>query len=364
MPFVLMFLVALLGATDSRGSHVASAPPDTIALLSDATRPVLALDPVTGEAHVAYVSNGTLHHGWKSGGAWQDEPIADRVGWLQSLTQYGGIDLRVAPDGRVFALFNRLGLLICAERENGTWRRDTLDALPGPRTPLSLAVSPVTGEPTAAWTKRGAPGEPSEIKLARRSGGEWTTQLLDTVSVATLTASVAVDLADRPRVAWGRPRADDDPRQVLTCAMATGPSGPYVSAPVDSQLYNHLAIAVDPTDGEPRIVYVVLDANVRTVRYAAHDAGPGWQGVSVESTPDVPPCRPRSRSTRRAIRSSPPSAKRISRRPSCMAASLQVSRTVSMSGPRISTSIIVRAARDSEHSSGSPISRRMTRTTS
>ena len=287
MPFLLVYLVALFLAANPCPARAEGAPPDTIALVGDASRPVLALEPGSGVPHVAYVSDATLYHAWKSGGTWQSEPIANPVGFISTPPQYGGFDLQLARDGTVFALFIRQEQLECAVRENGVWLSDTLDVLPGPSKPLSLAVSPVTGEPTAAWTKAGAPGAPAEIKLARHSAGIWTTQLLDTVSTTSLTVGVAVDLADRPRAAWGRPRADDSPGQVLTVAMAAGPAGPWVTAAVDSQLADHLTLAVDPTDGEPRIVYEAATTPFdRYARYAARDGGLIWQSTPVRSVPN------------------------------------------------------------------------------
>ncbi len=287
MPFLLVWLVALFLAANPRPASATGGSPDTIAVVGDASRPVLALEPGTGVPHVAYISNATLYHAWKSDGTWQSEPIASPVGYISSTTQYGGFDLQVAPDGRVFALFIRQEQLECAVRESGVWLSDTLDVLPGPRKPLSLAVSQVTGEPTAAWTKAGAPGAPAEIKFARRSAGSWTTQLLDTVSTASLTVGVAVDLADRPRAAWGRPRADANPGQVLTIALASGPAGPWVTAAVDSQLADHLTLAVDPADGEPRLVYETATTPFdRFARYAARDAGLIWQSTPVRSVPN------------------------------------------------------------------------------
>ena len=282
----LPLLLAVLAAVLARGAHAASPPIDTLALVSqpplEASRPALALHPQTGARHAAYISQGTFYHARESGDAWQSEPLADSVGYISSQTQYGGFDIQVAPDGRVYAIYLPTGRLEIAELAGGGWSYETLAVLSPPRTPVSLAVSPVTSEPTVAWTKRGAPGSPSEIWLARRSGGSWTSLMLDTTSVPTLAVSVAVDLADRPRVAWGRPRGDTNLGQVLMCAIATTPDGPYVASPVDSGLFGDVSLAVDRSDGEPRIAYhAYRPSDFQAVRYASRTAGLDWESVRV-----------------------------------------------------------------------------------
>jgi hypothetical protein len=259
-------------------------PPDPVASgMTDATCPVLAFDLTSNVPHIAYVDGGTLHHAWKVGGVWQDEVVAGGLPWGAGIP-FESADLQVAPGGVVVALYRDATRLVCARRVSGAWLSDSLDAMPGIGA-AALAVSPVTGEPVVAWGKRqGGAGTPVDYKLARRDAGVWTTQLLDTSSVSQARVAVGVDLSDRPRVAWSRPRADARNARVLVSAMFSGSSGSFTSAVVDSELTGYVSLAVDPLNGAPRVAYdMTTSGNERRVRYAAHDGGASWQHVDVAS---------------------------------------------------------------------------------
>ena len=251
-------------------------PADSVVTgLVDATCPAAAIDRITGKAHLAYIDNGTLHHAWQVGGDWLDEPVASAAG--SANFPLDGTDIGVGPNGVVWVLYRGDGNLVCARREGGTWFPEPLDtwsSIGG----MALAISPVTGEPVVAWGKRQGVGLPVDFKLARRSGGVWTTQLLDTSATSQTRVAVAVDHLDRPRVAYSRPRGDAVAARVLTCAMATGPTGPFVFSVVDSQLTGYVSLALDPTSGDPRLAYGAVLSFRPEVRYAAWDGG-GWQMV-------------------------------------------------------------------------------------
>lgn len=263
--------------------------PDTVAVdLPDVTIPALALDPATDAPHLVYTQNGTLRHAWKIGGAWSFEDVASGLPWDATLPHEGG-DLQVAPNGEVLALFRDGGRLVCAQRVNGIWLSDSLDAMPGIGA-AAIALSPVTGEPVVVWAKRqGGQGTPLDVKLARRAAGVWTTQLLDTSSASQARVAVAVDHADRPRVAWGRPRADAVNARVLMCALASGPSGPFTAAVVDSALTGFVSLAVDPTNGDPRVAYnATPQGGFASLHYAALDGGT-WQSVHLTGASTASP---------------------------------------------------------------------------
>lgn len=265
-------------------AHAAIVAPDPVASgMSNATCPVLAFDPANSVPHVAYVDGGSLHHAWKVGGVWQSEVVAGGLPWGASIP-FESADIQVAPGGVVVALYRDGTSLVCARKVGGTWFPDVLDAMPGIGA-AALAISPVSGEPVVAWGKRqGGAGTPVDYKLARRDGGVWTTQLLDTASVTSARIAVGVDLADRPRVAWSRPRADARDARVLMSALFTGSSGSFVSAVVDSELTGYVSLAVDPLNGDPRVAYdMTTSGNERRVRYAAHDGATSWQHVDVRS---------------------------------------------------------------------------------
>jgi hypothetical protein len=264
-------------------ARAALVPPDPVASgLSDATCPVLAFDLTSNVPHLAYVDGGSLHHAWKVGGVWQDEVVASGLPWDSSIP-FESADLQVAPGGVVVALYRDATRLVCARRVSGTWLSDSLDAMPGIGA-AALAISPVTGEPVVTWGKRhGGAGTPVDFKLARRDGGVWTTQLFDTSPVSQTRVAVGVDLLDRPRVAWSRPREDARNARVLMSAMFSGSIGSFTSAVVDSELSGYVSLAVDPLNGDPRVAYDMTTAgNERRVRYASHDGGT-WQHVDVSS---------------------------------------------------------------------------------
>jgi hypothetical protein len=63
MRLVTLFAAVLVMMLSTGRATAAGVPSETVAdLLGDATCPVLALDPATGEPHVAYVNQGTLYH--------------------------------------------------------------------------------------------------------------------------------------------------------------------------------------------------------------------------------------------------------------------------------------------------------------
>ncbi len=271
---IITCLAVAFAALAAPSPSEAHTPLDTVAVLSSLSRPVLALDPESGDPHVAYVSNGSLYHAWKSAGLWQIEALADS---MNASAYYNYFDLRIGPGGRAVALYVRRGTLVCAIRETGGWVGETLDDLPGPFYPIALAVSPVSGDAAVAWIRyTTAPETPSLVNYARRSGGAWTVQQIDAVSGTAATIALAIDRFDRPVVAWGRPRADNGSTMVLTCATGAGADGPFTAAPVDSELWLYISLALDPADGEPRIAYAAY-TSYPTVRYAYRDAGGAWQ---------------------------------------------------------------------------------------
>ena len=279
-PTLALIAVALTSAV-ALDPAAAQAPTDTVAVVPNTTSPVLAMDPIARAPHVAYVQNGTAIHAWKSAGSWFHEPIATGAPFVS----FTGTDLRITPSGRPVALYIRSGTVEFAERVGGSWLSTALDA--GKIDAVSLAVSPVSGEPVAVWANRPlGPGTPAEIKLARRAAGVWTTQLIDTTSAASsrTAVAVAVDLADRPVVAWSRPRGDAVAGVVLTCAMAAGPSGPFTPEPVDSAMHATISLALDPASGRPRIAYARAGTSFGTaVRYAARTAGGGWNVMTASA---------------------------------------------------------------------------------
>jgi hypothetical protein len=274
-------LIALaLASTIAMDLAAAQTPTDTVAVVPTTSSPVLAMDPIARAPHVAYVQDGILIHAWKSAGSWIHEPVATGA----AFTTFNGADLRITPAGRAVALYIRSGTVEFAERVAGSWQPTPLDA--GKINAVSLAVSPVSGEPVAMWANRplGA-GTPAEIKLARRAAGVWTTQLIDTTSAASsrTAVAVAVDLADRPVIAWSRPRGDAVAGVVLTCAMAAGPSGPFTPAPVDSAMHGTISLALDPASGRPRLAYASAGSIGGVVRYAARTAGGGWDVMTASA---------------------------------------------------------------------------------
>ena len=274
-------LIALVLATSlAIPPAAAQAPTDTVAVVANTSSPVLAVDPVTHSPHIVQVTDGVLVHEWKSAGIWHTEPVATGVEYRP----FGGADLRLTSTGTLFALYISAGSVVFAERVAGVWQSEPLDA--GAVRVVALAVSPVSGEPVAVWANRPlGVGTPADIKLARRSGGVWTTQLLDTTTVAgsRLSVAVAVDAANRPVVAWTRPRGDDVTGVVLTCATASGPGGPFTAAPVDSLLNGSISLALDPANGRPRIAYAAaLPSTIGgSVRYAARTGDGSWELMTV-----------------------------------------------------------------------------------
>jgi len=276
-------LVALLLCTIATPARAALGTPDTVVADDpDVTYPVLALDPSTQLPHVAFVSSHTLWHAWLAAGVWQSEVVASGVPESSSLP-FHGVDLAFGPTGPM-VVYRSVNQLVCARRVGGIWQPESLDVHPGSIWP-TLAISPLTGEPVVAWASRPVPNGVAEIRLARRSGSTWTTVTVDTTSAKGLQLSLALDPNDRPRIAWTRPRADELGLQVVTVGAASGPMGPFDSAPVDSTMSSSgfLSLALDPFDGQPRVAYTAQPpGDLPQVRYAALDILTGWQVTRVD----------------------------------------------------------------------------------
>jgi hypothetical protein len=259
-------------------AHASHTSPDTLLLFNSLPSfPAIALDPVTGDRHFAYQVSGVLQHHWESGATWQTESIVD------SVSPSTGFRLRIAPDGRPVAVYQRKGRLVCAVRETGGWDRDTLDVLTGTQFPVSLALHPTSGEPSVAWVRpTTTPGVPSQVFYARRSGSTWTTTQVDTTSSAALYTALGIDGTGMPHLAWSRPRGEGP--QGLVAGVGAGPDGPFVPATVDSQAYAHVTLAMDRSTDEPRILYV---ANATPggfsprIRYAYRVPGGAWEWTHV-----------------------------------------------------------------------------------
>ncbi|HKQ56250.1 MAG TPA: hypothetical protein VJY35_00140 [Candidatus Eisenbacteria bacterium] len=261
--------------------HASHTPPDTLLILSSLSLPAIALDPVTGDRHFAYTSNFILTHYWETPGGWQSESITDSA----SLNTTAGFQLRIAGDGHPVAAYVRKGTLVCAVRGPGGWERDTLDAgLTGTQFPIALDLHPSTGEPSIAWARRTTvSGEPSRIFYARRSSGTWTTQEVDTTSSAFLNVALGIDGTGKTHIAWTRPGGEGTPRIVLVAGSISSPGESFVAAPVDSEMFLFVSMAIDRTTDEPRIVYGARDANFAPwTRYAYRAPGGAWQRTTVE----------------------------------------------------------------------------------
>lgn len=262
-------------------AHASHGPADTLLVLNSLSLPAIALDPVTGDRHFAYLSDGVLQHRWASGAAWQSEAIVDSA----SLTTYTGFHLRIAPDGHAVAAYVRKGTLVCAVRGAGGWEHDTLDVLPGPfNYPIALDLDPANGEPAVAWARKSpSTATPSQVFYARRTGGVWTTQQVDTTSSAWLNVALGIDGAGRPHIAWTRPGGAGQPRTVLMAGSGAGPDGPFSAAPVDSEMYSFLTMAMDRSNDEPRLLYVANAPNtfLPKVRYAYRTSEGSWQWTHV-----------------------------------------------------------------------------------
>ena len=271
--------IAAIVALAAPSAQAAHGPLDTLFVLNSMSLPVLALDPTTGDRHLACLSDGILQHAWETSGVWQTEAVVDSA----SLTTYTGFQLAIAPDGHPVAAYARKNTFVCAIRGPGGWQRDTLDTLPGPFYPIALALDPATGEPAVAWARKSTTaGVPSQVFYARHAAGAWSTQQVDTTSSFWLNVALGIDDAGRPHLAWARPRSDAQPTTVLVCSSGAGPDGPFSSAPVDSQFASFLSMAVDRFIGEPRLVYVTSNADyTRTVRYGYRVPGGAWQHMAV-----------------------------------------------------------------------------------
>jgi hypothetical protein len=117
---------------------------------------------------------------------------------------------------------------------------------------VSLAVSPVSGEPVAVWANRPRPrthrGDQDRARRAAACGRRRSSTPRRPSSFARPWPWPWTWPTARRRVEAGR-AAMSVAGVVLTCAMAAGPGGPFTLEPVDSAMHATISLALDPASG-------------------------------------------------------------------------------------------------------------------
>lgn len=243
----------------------------------------LALDAF-GNPHVTYldvvnVSSYMLKHAWKSGGGWSTE-IADSgsyneifVGFYSSLAIDAGGTLHVTYTSQGSAY----GLKY-ARKMGGLWTREFVDSSGNVGTFSSLALD-AQGNPHVAYRD-----DNNKVRYARKSGGVWTTQFANSVTNSGQYTALALDALGRPHITHVDQTSGIDQLSYLAGSAPTGvaPSaGPIHSLEV---LPNPIAsgeasIRFEMRPGTP-IDLAVYDVSGRRVSTLVADAIGSGTGVA------------------------------------------------------------------------------------
>lgn len=162
-------------------------------------------DPLTGRPGIGYRSYDLCF------------ASHDGTGWSVETPEHGGRALSFAysPDGIASIAHvteTWQGDLRFVERIGGTWISQLIDDGVDGQWCTSLAFGPA-GEPAIAYHKVTGPGKNRGLRLARRSGGSWSTELVEKAAEARYV-SLTFDPDGNPAIAYS-----DDPANGLSLAM-------------------------------------------------------------------------------------------------------------------------------------------------
>ncbi len=239
--------------------------------------PCLALEPLTGIAHVGYRDNTSLLHAWGSPGSWSIETIT---------TDGSSLDWVIDGAGVPAAAYVKSGGVIALARPGaGGWSEDTVAVLPGWVLSSALALAPGTEEPVVAWMGQVPATSPvrMDVMIARRVAGTWTFATVDSFTNG-IRMPPALEIAPdgTPRLSY---LAGVASTTELRYASAAGPLGPFAYETIDPLGFTRVAMALDPASAEPRVAYFSWDDTLATflVRYGWREGG-AWQRLNAGDT--------------------------------------------------------------------------------
>jgi hypothetical protein len=222
----------------------------------------IALDSA-GEPHLSYTTqDGQARYAHRSGGAWQIQDVADAV-WFTSIA----LDSGSLPHLAYFSTADR-SLETASWNENG-WQVQTVDQPREAGWSADLALDG-EGHPHLGYVERGGPpsgqGQGGSLCYAYWDTS-WHAEAVDAIGAGGGYASVALDGAGLPHVAYYAGTSDD-----LRYAHWDG--GHWITQTVDwaGDVGTHASLALDK-GGRPSISYQA--ATEGTLRYAELEAG-GW----------------------------------------------------------------------------------------
>jgi hypothetical protein len=262
-------------------SAAAQIVPDTLDHFDNVSSvPLIANDPFDGTPHIGYQNGAAFLHAWLGPSGWQSETA---ISAFTTTTALDAISWDVGSGGRAAVVYDAGGgALIYAVRESGVWSSEPIVASAGWTFAPSLAFDAQTGEPVVAFLGR-QPGTPivNHLYLARRGSGGWVTSEVDTSHFQMSAPSLALDSSSQPRLAIGRGAGPGGSAGGTYLLETPAESGPYTWTLVDPQGVGDpvngagpAAIALDRSNGDPRIAYAVEVPGISWyLRYGSRSGG-------------------------------------------------------------------------------------------
>ena len=252
----------------------------------------IALDS-NDKPHISYFdwANGYLRYATKSGASWSTS-IVDNTSFAGEYTSIA-LDSADKPYISYYDVTNCS--LKCAKNTTGAWTKETVDTNNTGRY-SSIAVNRANGnihisyfdsknfdlkyaKYNGSWSKSTLDGTPSDLKYAKKTGGSWSVQSVDSTDDKGEYTSIALDRGNNVHISYFDWTSND--LRYLNWAQSIGWKSPV---PVDfsGDLGQYSSVALDPS-GYPHVSY--YDLGNGDLKYARYN-GASWAYETVYSTND------------------------------------------------------------------------------
>jgi subtilisin family serine protease len=229
------------------------------------------LDPATGEPLVAYDSGGAVNLARRADGSWESEVVDD------GNDVDTGLSIGVDPVDGSPSISYGWGKLRVAHWTGSSWDVQVLES----KQAYNDVTSLVFDEPTQAGyisyrvTESGR-RNPAALKLARRTGGSWQTEVVDLGAGARYNC-VALAPDGSPAIAYSDDLDDDNTLDALKFAQWNADTEAWDIEVVESGMRGggvRAGLAFDP-DGRPAVIHRVSSSS--SLRYLTKDESGAWQ---------------------------------------------------------------------------------------